>query len=69
MDDYCLLVEGKVLPFLKQANPSPTAEIDVFTPGYLKIFEKISDSYGRKKVCAECGNNPDNLLTCTAVSE
>jgi hypothetical protein len=69
MDDYCLLVEGKVLPFLKKIDPSPTAEIDVFTPGYLKIFEKISDSYGRKKVCAECGNNPDNLLTCTAVSE
>jgi hypothetical protein len=68
IEEYRVIVNDKVLPFLRTVNPSSTAAIDVFTPGYLKVFEKMVDCYGRKKVCAVCGKYSDNLLRCGAVS-
>ena len=69
IEDYCLLVEGKVLPFLKQVNPSATAPIDVFTPEFLNISEKVVDCYGgSEKTCAACDKSPVHLMKCGGVS-
>jgi hypothetical protein len=66
------IINEKILPFLRDTNPSTTARIDVFTPGYLELCTpntvRVLLEEQHLKPCSACGIEALDLQKCSGVS-